>query len=161
MIRYLLPLFCTIALHTSPPPQIISVAGGVFNVLRSNNKAAMVQLEYKGIPFWGKEHFFIRPMLTAMGTFQGSLFAAGGIAFDIPLGTYAFITPSFATGFYVKNGGKDLGYPIENRSAIEISAAFKRGYRLGFQFYHLSNGSLSRTNPGAECLLLQLSIPIN
>ena len=145
----------------APPPPIISVAGGVFNVFHMQSTAGMLQLEYKGHSFWGKHYFFIRPMLTAMATFQGSLYAAGGLAFDIPLGKYAFITPSFAAGFYIKNGGKDLGYPIENRSAIELSGAFKGGYRLGLQFYHLSNGSLSRTNPGAECLLLQLSIPIN
>ena len=162
MYRRWILLFSVIALHAiPPPPQLISVAGGCFNILRTNNKAGMVQLEYKGIPFWGKEHFFIRPMLTAFATFQGSLYAAGGLAFDIPVTKYAFITPSFATGFYAKNGGKDLGYPIENRSALEVSGVFAGGYRLGVQFYHLSNGSLSRTNPGAECLLLQLSIPIN
>jgi lipid A 3-O-deacylase len=140
---------------------ILSFGGGVFNVLRESNKSGMVQLEYKGQPFWGKKYVFIRPYISAMGTFQGSLYACGGVAFDIPLGCYAYVTPSFGSGFYLQNGGKNLGYPVENRSAIEFGGVFPNRSRLGVQFYHLSNGSIARKNPGAECLLLQYSIVFN
>lgn len=121
----------------------------------------MLQLEYKAEPFWGKKYLFIRPYVSAFATFEGSLYACAGFAFDVPLGKYAYMVPSFGSGFYYAGGGKDLGYPVENRSSLEIGTVFPNHSRLGVQFYHLSNGSISRKNPGTECLILMYSIEFN
>jgi len=147
----------------TPPsfPSLLSVGGGVYNVLRESNKEGMLQLQYMGQPFWGKELFLIRPLISAFGTFKGGLYLCGGFAFDIQAGPYLAITPSFASGFYRRGGSKNLGYPVENRSSLEVSGKFSSGARLGVQFYHLSNGSLSKHNPGVEALLLCYSFPIN
>ena len=45
---------------------------------------------------------------------------------------------------------RDLGYELEFRSGIEIGYVFCNKSRLGVHFYHISNASLGRKNPGEE-----------
>jgi len=141
-------------------PSLFSLAGGVWNVTRSQNKEGVLQLEYKGQPFWGKKVLFFRPFLTTLLTFRGGFYLGGGIAFDIHAGKHLCFTPSFGSGYYARGGSKDLGYPVENRSAFEVAWRFRGESRLGVQFYHLSNGTIAKRNPGVEVLVLQYSIPI-
>ena len=60
---------------------------------------------------------------------------------------------------------KDLNYPIELKSQIELGYEFHNHYRLSADFSHLSNVSLSHTrnksNPGAESAFISLHIPFN
>jgi hypothetical protein len=67
---------------------------------------------------------------------------------------------SFAPGYYRAGGGKDLGYPLEFRSGIELGWRFHEG-RVGVELYHLSNASLARHNPGEESLVLTLALPLH
>lgn len=144
----------------NPSPSLISIGGGVFNITRKNHKAALLQCEYKGNPFFGKRLFKVRPLLAALVTFKGSFWMGGGVNFDIFLGRPFILTLGFAPGFYIQGHGKNLGYPLEMRSSIELAYRFKNSSRFGAQFYHLSNGSLSKRNPGAEVLSFFYAFPI-
>jgi len=144
-------------------PNLLVVGMGVYDVLRYNHRyiTELIQLEYKGPDFFGQELLKIRPFVALMMNFQASLWMGVGVDFEIFLGKSFVTTLGFGPGFFYQGRGKDLGYPLEIRSSVEFAYLFKSHARLGVQFYHLSNASLStRRNPGTECLLLFYAIPL-
>ena len=88
-------------------------------------------------------------------------YAAAGVLADVELGRGWVVTPSFGAGYYNASSGLDLGFDAEFRTAVELARRFGRGQRLGLCFAHLSNGSLSDTNPGTETLGISYSFPID
>jgi hypothetical protein len=69
------------------------------------------------------------------------------------------LRPSFAPGYYNMGSGKDLGSALEFRSGLEVGFCFSNGTRLGVEFNHISNGGLADHNPGANSLMLMVTIP--
>ncbi len=133
---------------------------GGFNMLHGP-KTMVYQAEYRfNAEIYRKGHFLLRPLVGAMMTGTRSSYFYGGIAFDFIFKHFA-ITPSFAPGIYFQGGGKNLYYPLEFRSTFEMAGIFTNKARLGFQFYHISNASLGRKNPGTECLVFFWAIPFN
>lgn len=134
-----------------------------FNALRSSRDAALdLRLEirreeplfsfgpsgvpYRVKPFWGLEW-----------TSDGALYGLGGLYLERVIGENFLLTPSFGGGLYSKGDGKDLGYGLEFRSALEISRKlFGGSYRIGLSLSHISNANLGSENPGAEVLSLSL-----
>ncbi len=166
---FVLLLFSGISLEakscfTSDPtsPNLLSFAIGDYNVFHQACKynTGMVQLEFKGPNFFSKKHFKVRPFVAGLVNFQGSLWIGGGVDFDIYCGRPVVITLGLGPGYFYRGKGKDLGYPMEIRSSIELAYQFKSHARLGTQFYHLSNASFSSRNPGVECLVLFYAIPL-
>lgn len=144
-------------------PNLLSFGMGVYDIFRYNHKyvTGLMQLEYKGPDFFGERLLKIRPFAALMYNFQGSLWVGGGVNFDIFFNQSFVTTLGFGPGFFYQGKGKDLGYPLEMRSSVEFAYQFRSHARLGVQFYHLSNASLScRRNPGTECLVFFYAIPI-
>jgi hypothetical protein len=143
-------------------PNLISFAAGDYNVFHTTCKynQGMVQLEFKGPNFFSKKYFKVRSFAAGLVNLQGSLWIGGGVNFDIYFGNPFVVTLSIGPGYFYRGKGKDLGYPMEVRSSIELAYKFKSHARLGTQFYHLSNASFSPRNPGVECLLLFYAIPL-
>jgi len=137
-------------------PGLLTFGAGAFRTHHPAEKMLAFNGEYK----WSASWYGIQPIASAMFTDQGSFYFCFGAAYDIPLGPYICLTPSFAPGVYAKGGGKDLGYPLEFRSSIALSGVFRNGNRLGVQVYHISNASLGHTNPGAEIYLVTYSFAI-
>ena len=129
---------------------------GFFDVDRVHRQLQL-QAEYRPAPHI--DH--LRTLVGLFVTQKSSLFAYGGVAYDILLGQHWILTPSFAPGLYYRGNGKRLGYPLEFRSAIELNyLLFRRGDRIGLQLYHISNASLGDRNPGEQTLLLIYSLPL-
>jgi len=103
---------------------------------------------------------YARPLFGIMGTERATLYVYGGMALDLFLGKGFVLTPSFAPGLYVQGKGKDLGFPLEFRSSMELSYILPNRGRIGAQFYHISNASLGSKNPGAEALVFFYGIPL-
>jgi lipid A 3-O-deacylase len=144
------------AFSNESKPALLSVGVGVFNVVKPN-RSSQYQLEYKPAPsFYG-----IRPLVGAFATDKASFYIYGGMFYDIYLGKGFILTPSFAPGFYFKGNGKNLHYPLEFRSCLEIAYEFKNKSRFGAQFYHISNASLAHKNPGEESLIFYYAIPLS
>lgn len=95
-----------------------------------------------------------------MANADGAFYVYTGINFDLLFFDHFLFAPGFAGGYYANGRGKDLGYPIEFRSGIELGWQFADWHRLGIHFYHLSNASLGRRNPGEESLVLYYDIPL-
>lgn len=152
-------------LHPAPtrPKDYFSIASGVFDFLREKHRTWEFDLEYKVHFRWLKSPFQyleFRPLLGVMSTIRGSGYVYGGINFDLLFFDHLLIAPGFAAGYYWEGGGKNLGYPIEFRSGIELGWQFDGGSRLGLHFYHLSNASLGKRNPGEESIVLYYDIPL-
>ena len=60
------------------------------------------------------------------------------------------ITPSFAPGYYNSGDGKDLGYPLEFKSEVQMTFNLSETSNLGMSYNHISNASLGTKNPGAN-----------
>ncbi|MDX8431665.1 MAG: acyloxyacyl hydrolase [Candidatus Algichlamydia australiensis] len=148
-----LPLF-------SDHPKLLMMGAGVFDVDRKH-PLFQYQLEYRSdYEIFLSDPLFIRPLVGFMGTTKGALYLYTGIAFDVFLGKSLVFTPSFAPGLYYDGGGKSLGFPLEYRSTVELAYRTETEARIGFQFYHISNGSVGRKNPGTESLVFFLAFPL-
>ena len=168
-MRFLWLCLVTISLlfskaHSSEPrPEdhhLLYLGSGIFNVVR-NKKYLNFLVEYRAKYGWYRDkHVFIRPLITGSLTNRMGAFIGVGLAFDLFLTPSIVLTPSFAPGVYFKGKSFDLGYPLEFRSAIELSWTNSWGCRFGTMFYHLSNASLGKKNPGAEVLMFFLGIPL-
>ncbi len=150
---FLIPAFFIYSSESKPA--LLTVGAGVFNVVKPSRRS-QYQLEYKPAPsFYG-----IRPFVGAFVTDRASFYIYGGMFYDIYLGKGFILTPSFAPGFYFKGHGKDLHFPLEFRSCLEIAYEFKNKSRFGAQFYHISNASIAHKNPGEESLIFYYAIPL-
>ncbi len=143
------------ALDNSGMVPLLSFGIGSFNVQRER-RTAEFQIEYK----FAKSLFMARPMIGAFMTSKSAFYVYTGIGWDLHFSRYLVLTPSFAPGLYFQGNDKNLGYPLEFRTCMELSYKFKNKARIGAMFYHLSNASISKRNPGEESLILFYAIPL-
>lgn len=84
------------------------------------------------------------------GNEDGGAWIYGGARYDLPIGSRWALAPGLAVTLYERGDGKELGQTLEFRSSIELARRISERFRVGFVFYHLSNASISKTNPGAN-----------
>jgi len=127
-----------------------------FNAFRENNNAVEVRIEYRSsINFFG-----IKPFTGITFNSDGGFYTMGGIYTDIILGKDFCLTLGFAAGYYNRGMGIDLASNLEFRTQLELSYLFSNNYKIGISFYHISNGNLGKSNPGAESVSFIFSIPV-
>ncbi len=163
MRRLFVLLMITSSVFSAQIPDLFSVGIGQFDITKEKYKTVEFDVEYKAhfnclkSPY----HFLeFRPLIGLMANAKGSGYACLGINFDLLFFNHLLFAPGFAASYYWQGSGKNLGYPVEFRSSLEVAWQFKSWHRLGFKFYHLSNASISRKNPGEESLTLFYDIPI-
>lgn len=121
------------------------------------HSGGVFQLEYKD-----KNCFlrYLRPQVTLVVPEMNGVFIGAGLGVDFYLCEYLVFTPSFEPGLYYQGNSRNLGHPIEFRSAVELAYENDNGLRLGAQFYHISNASLGHHNPGANALIFFFGLPL-
>ena len=129
---------------------------GSYDVIQNEDNTAAAQIEYMS----GKKLWVFNPFAGVMGTLDSAVYGYGGIAYDLKLSDHWILTPSFAAGIYARGDGRDLGSPIEFRSAIALDYEFDNGVRAGLQFFHISNAGLTDQNQGVEVLMATYAIPL-
>jgi hypothetical protein len=139
----------------APPPSHLMVGPGIFDVDQDHPRA-LIQVEYR----WEINCHHWRPLAAFFITTDRSFFVCGGMSYDIFMGKKLVLTPSFSPGVYYHGDGKHLGFPINFRSAMELSYVFKNQGRLSAQFNHISNARMLWKNPGADSLIIFYAIPI-
>lgn len=157
---FVIPFF---TLQSVQIPDYFSVASGAFDFYHPKWRTAELEIEYKAHFNWLKSPFqFLefRPLIGVMANARGSGYLYLGVNFDLLFFDRILFAPGFAGGYYWQGSGKNLGYPIEFRSGIELAWQFKSFHRLGGHFYHLSNASIGNRNPGEESLVLFYDMPI-
>lgn len=162
-MRKLFFLFFFSTLAAGCPPDFLSFGIGTYDLLREKHRTFQFEIEYK---FHLKclkapnRYLEFRPLVGLMATARGSFYGYLGINFDFLFCDHLLLAPGFAAGYYGSGNGKNLGYPLEFRSGIEVAWQFCNWHRLGVHFYHLSNASLGHRNPGEESLVLFYDIPL-
>ncbi len=154
LVILFLMIFSSVAARRTA--DLLTVGSGINNVRRPNSRSAEFRIEYKSHVEW----WLFRPMLGFMATVKGATYLYGGIGLDLYISNRWVFSPNFAAGYYQRGGGKDLGFPLEFRSGIELAYRFKELSRVGAHFYHMSNASIGRKNPGLESLVFFVSFPI-
>lgn len=152
-----------ISLHAKAPPDYLSLATGVYNLLHDKWRTWEFDLEYKFHLRCLKSpnpHLEFRPLVGALMTLRGTTYFYLGINFDLLFFDHLHFAPGFAAGYFSKGEGRNLGYPLEFRSGIELAWQFSDWRRLGIHFYHLSNASLGSRNPGEESLVVFYDLPL-
>ncbi len=90
----------------------------------------------------------LSPITGFMMTADSDTYFYTGVQAEYKIGKLN-LTPSFSPGLYSVGDGKDLGYPLEFKSELQISVDFF-GSRLGYSQSHLSNANIGDKNPGAD-----------
>ena len=155
--------FSQVLFAAAPPPHLLSFAAGAFDIMREKHRTWEFEVEYKFLlkclsSPWSFLEF--RPLVGVMATATESVYLYAGLNFDLLFWDHFLIAPGFAAGYYSTGHGKNLGYPLEFRSGVELAYQTLDGHRLGVHFYHLSNASLGHRNPGEESLVIYYDIPI-
>lgn len=136
---------------------LLRPAVGIYNISRSGQRVANFQLEYD-FPY---SLWLFKPFFGLNYNSDIDFYGYTGVGIEIFFSRSLYLFPTFSFGYYRYGGhGLDLGYPMEFREGLELGWIFKNDWRLSFAFYHMSNSSMGRSNPGAETLFLSFSVPI-
>ena len=95
----------------------------------------------------------LSPITGGFFTEKSALYLYSGVQAEYELG-FLTITPSFAPGYYNYGSGKDLGYPLEFKSEIQMSLNLSDSTHLGMSYNHISNASIGTKNPGANSYMI-------
>ncbi|MDA8638002.1 acyloxyacyl hydrolase [Rhodospirillales bacterium] len=161
-------IFLTVLLSTRPAvaddwislakgdPAYVTFSSGYFGGDREKDEEAELSLEYRSnYQFWGIKPFVHAAYITNNMTFLGA-----GILLDVQLGDNWIIQPSVApTWWRGATDTLDLDYGLQFRSRLEIAYRFPDNSRLGLSATHSSNAGLGNHNPGAESIMLNVSVP--
>ena len=130
----------------------ISLYTGTFDILdkEGDEQTSLFGIEHKNQNLFrdtwvGK----FSPTTGAFVTGKDSVYLYSGIEADYNLGPIS-ISPSFAPGYYNYGNGKDLGYPLEFKSEVQLTLDLTKTSHLGVSYNHISNASLGTKNPGAN-----------
>ena len=95
----------------------------------------------------------LSPITGGFLTEKSAFYFYTGAQVEYDLG-FITITPSFAPGYYNSGDGKDLGSALEFKSEIQMSLNLNDSSKFGMSYNHISNGSLSDKNPGANSYMI-------
>ena len=134
----------------------ISVSVGYYDVT-DDDGAIDLRAEYR------PNHTYfnlIKPWAGIEITSDSSLWIGGGALIDYEFTPNWYVIPSFGAGLYARGSSdKDLDYPMQFRSQLEIAHQYESGHRAGLALSHLSNADLGDENPGTEILSAYWHIP--
>ena len=126
---------------------------GLFDFSDDKQKAGLFGIEHQNEDLFNKSILGkISPITGGFLTENNAFYLYTGVQAEYELG-FLKITPSFAPGYYNYGNGKDLGYPLEFKSEIQVTLNLTESSNLGMSYNHISNASLGSKNPGANSFM--------
>ena len=123
---------------------------GMFDWSDHKQASGLIGLQHKNDElFIEMDNGIFSPITGAFITSKNAFYIYTGVQAEYQFGSLA-ITPSFAPGYYGEGNGKDLGFPLEFKSEIQMSFDISDSTHLGMSYNHISNASLGKKNPGAN-----------
>ena len=123
---------------------------GMFDWSDHKQASGLIGLQHQNDKlFIEADHGRFSPITGAFITSKNAFYIYTGVQAEYQFGSLV-ITPSFAPGYYGEGNGKDLGYPLEFKSEIQMSFDLSNSTHLGMSYNHISNASLGKKNPGAN-----------
>ena len=144
------------------PDEYLAFSAGAFDIFDDKTTGefrAEYWSSYQLLNLWDRGD--VRPFGGVMFTGDSAAYAYAGIRVDVPVGSHFAMTLSFAPGAFHRGDSKHLGHGLEFRSQIEAAWRFEGGSRLSLGLSHMSNASISDSNPGAESLVLTYALPLS
>ena len=128
----------------------LNIFTGMFDFSDDKQSSGLLGLQHQNEElfrnsFLGK----LSPITGVFLTEKNAFYLYSGVQAEYELG-FLTITPSFAPGYYNYGSGKDLGYPLEFKSEVQVSFDLSESSHLGMSYNHISNASLGKKNPGAN-----------
>ena len=147
-----LTIFNSIA-DDSPNETELNFYTGLFDFSDDKQKAGLFGIEHQNEDLFSKSILGkISPITGGFLTENNAFYLYTGVQAEYKLGSLK-ITPSFAPGYYNYGNGKDLGYPLEFKSEIQVTLDLTEGSNFGMSYNHISNASLGSKNPGANSFM--------
>ena len=128
----------------------LNIFTGLFDFSDDKQKAGLFGIQHQNEELF-RESFLgkLSPITGGFLTENSAMYLYTGVQAEYDLG-FVTITPSFAPGYYNYGSGKDLGYPLEFKSEVQMSFNLSENTHLGMSYNHISNASLGTKNPGAN-----------
>ena len=136
----------------------INVFTGNFDFSDDKQSSGLVGLQHQNEElyrnsFLGK----LSPITGGFLTDKSAFYLYTGVQAEYELG-FLKITPSFSPGYYNYGDGKDLGYPLEFKSEVQVTFDLSDTTHFGMSYNHISNASLGTKNPGANSYMFNFLI---
>ena len=123
---------------------------GMFDFSDDNQASGLVGIQHQNDELFRKSFLGnLSPITGAFLTEKNAVYLYTGVQAEYELG-FLTITPSFAPGYYNYGNGKDLGFPLEFKTEVQMSFDINDSTHLGMSSNHISNASLGDKNPGAN-----------
>ena len=127
---------------------------GMFDFSDDNQASGLVGIQHQNDELFRKSFLGnLSPITGAFLTEKNAVYLYTGVQGEYELG-FLTITPSFAPGYYNYGNGKDLGFPLEFKTEVQMSFDINDSTHLGMSYNHISNASLGNKNPGANSYML-------
>jgi hypothetical protein len=123
---------------------------GMFDFSDHKQASGIIGLQHQNDELFRKSFLGkVSPITGGFITEKNAFYVYSGVQAEYELG-FVKITPSFAPGYYNYGNGKDLGYPLEFKTELQMSFDVTNSTHLGMSYNHISNASLGSKNPGAN-----------
>ena len=123
---------------------------GMFDFSDTKQSAGLIGLQHQNDDLFRKSFLGrLSPITGGFLTENNAFYLYTGAQTEYDLGLFT-LTPSFAPGYYNSGDGKDLGYPLEFKSEVQLNLNLSDSTKLGMSYNHISNASLGTKNPGAN-----------
>ena len=127
---------------------------GMFDFSDDNQASGLVGIQHQNDELFRKSFLGnLSPITGAFLTEKNAVYLYTGVQAEYEVG-FLTITPSFAPGYYNYGDGKDLGFPLEFKTEVQMSFDINDSTHLGMSYNHISNASLGNKNPGANSYML-------
>ena len=128
----------------------LNIFTGMFDFSDDKQASGILGLQHQNEELYRKSFLGnLSPVTGGFLTEKNAFYLYSGVQAEYDLG-FLTITPSFAPGYYNYGDGKDLGYPLEFKSEIQMTFNLSDSTNLGMSYNHNSNASLGSKNPGAN-----------
>lgn len=134
---------------------LLGLTLGYFDVIGQEAPSLEGRLELRANNDW-----WLKPFGGVMANTERAAHIYAGVYAELFWGEHFYVSPSFAPGIYMKGNSRDLGYPLEFRSQIELGWRFDSGIRASVSLNHISNAGLGQ-NPGTESVAFSVLLPLS
>ena len=131
----------------------LNIFTGMFDFSDDKQASGILGLQHQNEELYRKSFLGnLSPITGGFLTEKNAFYLYSGVQAEYDLG-FLTITPSFAPGYYNYGDGKDLGYPLEFKSEVQMTFNLSDSTHLGMSYNHISNASLGSKNPGANSFM--------
>ena len=128
----------------------LNIFTGMFDFSDNKQSSGLLGLQHQNEELFKKSFLGkLSPITGGFLTEKNAFYLYTGAQAEYDFG-FLTVTPSFAPGYYNYGNGKDLGFPLEFKSEVQVSLNLFENTQIGMSYNHISNASLGSKNPGAN-----------